>query len=484
MKRRYLVRRYLSALLGTAVYLRALVVATAVMIFCFSTNSMGKQFSLELNQGWPFAIDDNYFWVIDPSPAMGNLNADPLLEAVFGTGDYGYYPLAERRTGRYIAVDASGNLLWEGVTNDDEAQAPPVIVDLHGDGQNEVLGGSCSGDYLLAYDGATGAELWHWGDRVCDPETGSCRRYGEYKGAAAVADVRADYPGLETIGADQAGTIVCLSAAGELIWEHYRLGDDITAGVAISDVDDDGQLEAVVVDEDAVVYRFDAGTGDLEKTYNLPQSVSPNNRFTIGTDSYRADIISSPALANLDADAALEIVVGHVNGSLYCLDGDTFSEQWNYQTGGPVASSPAVGDLDNDGVLDIVFGSGDNSVYALNADGTYKWTFVTGGPVNSSPALLNFKKIQPFGVEWPMFHHNPQRTGFYGQTVKPLQVIVGSDDGTLYFLKGTNGKLLSSYLIGSPLHSSPAVGDMDGDGFLDVIIKSEGIDLYSLELLY
>ena len=43
-----------------------------------------------------------------------------------------------------------------------------------------------------------------------------------------------------------------------------------------------------------------------------------------------------------------------------------------------VVSSPAVADINNDSLLEVIIGSYDNKVYALNYDGSLLWSYTTG----------------------------------------------------------------------------------------------------------
>jgi len=118
--------------------------------------------------------------------------------------------------------------------------------------------------------------------------------------------------------------------------------------------------------------------------------------------------------------------------------------------------------------LEVVFGSLDGSIYCLNSTGSLKWKYDTGGAVYSSPALSDTTSL--YSSEWPMFRHDCARTGFYskGDVGKSLYIFIGSDDGYLYKLYGQNGSLLSRFLTNGPIHTSPTVGDIDGDGAVDV----------------
>ena len=50
--------------------------------------------------------------------------------------------------------------------------------------------------------------------------------------------------------------------------------------------------------------------------------------------------------------------MGSLDNKLYCFS-NTAGVEWSYTTAGEVHSSPAVADLDNDGRLEILIGSDD-----------------------------------------------------------------------------------------------------------------------------
>jgi outer membrane protein assembly factor BamB len=87
-------------------------------------------------------------------------------------------------------------------------------------------------------------------------------------------------------------------------------------------------------------------------------------------------------------------------GYVLAVSASTGTLKWGYPTFGSMLSVPAVAPGGNA----IYVGSGDGNMYAISNEGQLLWHYATGGPVYSSPA------IGPNG-----------------------QVIVGSDDGSVYF---------------------------------------------------
>lgn len=242
----------------------------------------------------------------------------------------------------------------------------------------------------------------------------------------------------------------------DVLWV-FDNGEPIIASPAVDDVDDDGSKEVVVGSLDGNLYVLNGANGHVEWNY------------TTG-----AAVYSSAALANIDDDPQLEILVGSNDTYLYCLDGKTGNMQWRFKTDGAVYSSPAIGDVDGDGLPEIVFGSLDGSIYCLNVTGAMEWKYYTGGAVYSSPALSDTTSL--YSSEWPMFRHDCARTGFYSKSDlgKSLYIFIGSDDGYLYKLYGQNGSLLSRFLTNGPIHTSPVVGDIDGDGAVEVMFYDWG----------
>ena len=167
---------------------------------------------------------------------------------------------------------------------------------------------------------------------------------------------------------------------------------------------------------------------------------------------------SPPVCADIDpAYPGLEILVGTLTSAanLYAFHQDgTPVSGFPIDLGFFVAASPSIGDLDADGAPEIVAGDfGSNQVWALRADGTALpgWPIPVGANVRSTAALADLDPAFP-----------------------GLEVIVGVQDGTVQAWHAD-----ATPVPGWPVTAgnfvercSPAVGDVDGDGSLEVFVGS------------
>ncbi len=173
-----------------------------------------------------------------------------------------------------------------------------------------------------------------------------------------------------------------------------RLGAGVVGGPRVLDLDDDGQMEIVVGTVDGALIAIDArGERKLEIATSDPIFATPSaartsdgptivarglgGSLTLATSDGASESIlaptdlgatSSPALFDLDADGAFEILTTRgfdleVRGQ----DG-AMREGWP-QTLDGAAGTPAIGDVDGDGAPEIVAVTA-TQVYVFERDGT------------------------------------------------------------------------------------------------------------------
>ncbi len=250
-------------------------------------------------------------------------------------------------------------------------------------------------------------------------------------------------------------------------WPQPMFGQAWTTPV-LGDLDGDGRLEIVTNDVKGWTYAFhddgsEVADGDGDSTTTGP--IAPQR---VGEIFGR----TTPALLDVDGDGRPEILFGSKFGGgsdefFYALKGDGSGNAagWPKNLGidSVFLASPAIGDVDGDGQAEIVALSEKDSLYVWRKDGSplapfpvyvlsRSTAFLSQTP---SPALCDFEadgrlEIVAVAIEAPdlarvhIFDAQGQERAGWPQTVPGLS------------------------------ESSPVVGDLDGDGALDVVFGIGG----------
>ena len=257
------------------------------------------------------------------------------------------------------------------------------------------------------------------------------------------------------------------------VWSVQLPGTTVReSSVLASDLNGDGQQDVVVGGHDSRVRGLDGRDGSVLTGWPVVVNRGVN---------------SSPAAGDIDGDGRPEVVVGSglpratdQVGALNRIEHDG-RLTWALAAGDvvtcpadapscgfrspPVHSTPALGDVSRDGAADISFGTlGLTSLWSVRADSSARpgFPFYSDDTIFSSPAL-----------------HDVDADG-------TTDLIIGTDatpgppvdhqGGVLRAMRG-DGSQIWEFRANEIFRSSPAIGDVDGDGRPEVVIGTG--DYYS-----
>jgi hypothetical protein len=334
-----------------------------------------------------------------------------------------------------------------------ESASSPKIADVDGDTHPDIVVGA---EFVYAWDGR-GIELRDGDDQ---PLTwGIFNTEGDnYTATVALGDIDSTL-GAEIVAASwNTKEIYVFTHDGSTLPGWPQATRDLCwASPVIGDFDGDGDREVIAYDVDGIVYVWHHDGTELMDGDSNPATNGPF--FAAGLPSHGWHV-STPALADMDDDGIVEIVVAAPQDNIYVLNADGSNVAgWPVGIGDATANvgaSPVVGDIDNDGFPEVILQNSFSRVLGLNHDGTSMtgWPqWVSGNSFFAgSPALADLDD-----------------DGY-------LEVVIPGQNSMLYIFTHTAGYYPGwpkAYASSAGSESSPIVADITGDGNLDIIHGGE-----------
>lgn len=392
----------------------------------------------QLHEGWP----KDLIWPITSSPAYGNLDdADPDLEIAVANAEL-------------FTLNADGNKYWSPAKalGNECVMSSPAIGDLDLDGELDVVIGTIDEHMIYAFGGNGSLK---WSDSLGDLTLST----------PALGNVNTDDDELEIVIGAENGMVYVYGHDGELEGAYPLIGK-VRSSPALGDIDNDNLLEIVVCTGEPV--PGPGGSAEDQHIYVLEHDGTQKWHTVTGGRTN----LSSPVLADVDVDNALEIIVSNQNQTFVfeAEGGEPLASEAYDNFSNSSSCFPVVGNIDSDPELEVVVSTW-YGIWAFNHDMSpvEAWNplDIQGVTFGESAALLVNLDADP-ELEIIVLSYNPVELYAFNLDGSPV-----------------NGwpKIVHSNTENNSEHTYPAIGDIDNDGYLEIIAcQSSTAKIYVYDL--
>ncbi len=351
---------------------------------------------------------------------------------------------SQYRSGGYLrAINGSdGQELWVYTDRKVSGASSPALGDLDNDGVPEIVAYSWRDIARGAPNNSGLVALDNNGNELWNNT--DVNRGGHYEmGSPAIADIDPNTPGNEI-----ATCFWLVDAQGNTLWDNWgNLPNGYTArgfcAPAVADIDGDGLMEIVIG----------------ARAYNHDGSILWDNIQVYGQWNNDYDI--APAIADLNGDGVPEVVV--VRGAVYVLDGRNGNLLAQHALpGGGQGGAPNIADFDGDGLPEI--GTAGGEAYAV-----FKLVEINGAPT--------------LQVQWQRqtrdFSSNITGSSVFDFNGDGVADVVYNDELFLRIYNGRTGEVTFEERNWSgTLVEYPVIVDIDNDGNAEIVVGRNTVGNY------
>ena len=455
------------------------------------------------------------------STAVGKL--DPKAQTQFVVTDGGIYiagsgaaaglPAGSTSGGHTTPGGSSNPAMASALSGFDSSTATSVtIADVDGDGDADILVTTIAGSPTKTYINPGNGNFFGVQPKIA----GGVFADGSPKNApsstsAKVEDVNNDnVPDLIIGNKDGANMIYIGDSAnpGDFSASPVMFGSpqDRTMDVEVFDMDGDGGLDILVANDGQTNKIY---YGDPQLPSGFPPAYGTDPKLAISTIGSRSDPSTSIAVADLNDDYRVDIVIGNNGaGDEVYLGTGAGGSRTNFDSASPLilrytgrakTNDVVIDDVTGDGVLDIVLAVEDTPSLLFPGDRLSAWSDTAPITIGTSAARsADVVDVDQDGDKDVVLGnkdgtadtwYNGRASGF-GQTPTKLggggvpTFNVPQGGGEVVLPGGSSGmtNLPRAVMMGQAnIGASPTLGDVDDDGDLDLIVGKEDGSLVYLE---
>ena len=409
------------------------------------------------------------------SPRVSDLNGDGVLDIVMGAGENEY----QSSDFGILAFDGqTGELLWKHPCTD-QVYGSAAFQDVSGDGTPDVFIGG-RGNQFYAIDGKTGQNIWQW---QYHHENDPILKYARFNFQNAVWVPDQNNDGLQDL---------LVTCGGNSRAEAYKTADRYPGVLMIFDAKNGGVIAADTMPDGKEAYMpplyieqpdgsqqiiFGTGGETLDGTLycsNLPDLLNKTLSRARPIASEKGHGYIAPSVAvDINGDGFKDIVSISHGSTITAVDGKTLKEIWQLNIPDTESSNAlAIGQFTGDATPDFftfvsrgVWPDSKGSIQILidGKTGEKVYSNALGCTGFSSPAIYD---LNDDGIDEAIISINEYdcEQGFVSEAKLDISTRLIAMD-----FKNNQVQTIDQQTKFKNIFSTPWLGDLDGDGYLDIV---------------
>ncbi len=352
--------------------------------------------------------------------------------------------------------------------------SPPTLENIDSDVYKEVIV-AVRNSTLIAYDGLSGIEEWRY--------TGFDNKYSAYTGysyqpdvgGVAVADVDRDgdkeiilTDWRSPLIYDLDGELYIFSKDGDLRW-NVTFGNGGSYGVpSVADFEGDGYPEIVVPSYYGVfVYHYDAALGRIVNVWN-----NSNGLIEESVLIYDVDFDNEYELIYVTSDDSRCSSFKSCDSYLRIVDAKTKAVEHDIAVPLSYISkvTPSVANLDGDPNSEII-------ISVRYAEGSDRGEIICYDAVTEAEDCNTNRYFLAFKTSWV----SPSVADINGDG--KYEIIYGENNGSQVYVFNGSGAELFTYNFYGFIDNAIAVADLDNDGKAEIVLKKAGSPISVLSIM-